>query len=181
MTDDDHEQIISEVFSLVRDLLARDELEFTILTIDEEGKRGRFKVDPRFMESGPVKDALSALLREAFRQVGIARYVLVAECWMDTRVPILPGPISRDRLDEYVAEYAKEYQRRGLSPEHGGGRDEIILMHVCDRKRSTFRVWTIDRDPITGKVRDLILSEKGSGPEVALAGRFVNLLGGDAN
>jgi hypothetical protein len=177
---DDHQRLIDQVFGYVRDQLAHGGLEFTVLTINENGHRNRLRIDPRFMESGATKDVLMDELRQAFRQQGIVRYVLVAECWMERKLPVPPGPFTRDRLDEFLAEYAKEYERRGLSPDHGGGRDEIIFMHVCDRKRSSLRVWTIDRDPITGAVRDLIAFDD-AGPEVAFAGRFVNLLDGEVN
>jgi hypothetical protein len=178
MTDIEHQTLIDEALRFVRSQIAQGGLEFTLLTIDEQGRRGRFNVDPRFVQSDGTKDVLAAELRQALREDGIVRYVLVAECWMDRRLPVTPGPLRRDHLAEVLARYAKDYERRGLSPDHGGGRDEIIFMHVCDRRHSTFRIWTIERDPITGAVQDLLPFDAGAD---ALAGRFVNLLGGEAN
>ena len=70
---------------------------------------------------------------------------------------------------------------RGYSPREGGGRDEIILIQVCDRLRTTLRIWKIDRFPLTGAVRDLVPVETASDAETGFAGRFVNLLEGRAH
>ena len=74
-----------------------------------------------------------------------------------------------------------DYRRRGYSPREGGGRDEIILIQVCDRMRTTLRIWKIDRFPLTGAVRDLVPVDTGSDAAAGFAGRFVNLLEGRAH
>ena len=47
---------------------------------------------------------------------------------------------------------------------------------VCDRLRTTLRIWKIDRFPLTGAVRDLVPVDTGNNAEADFAGRFVNLL-----
>jgi hypothetical protein len=74
-----------------------------------------------------------------------------------------------------------DYRQRGYSPREGRGRDEIILIQVCDRMRTTLRIWKIDRFPLTGAVRDLVAVDTGSNAEADFAGRFVNLLEGRAH
>jgi hypothetical protein len=81
-------------------------------------------------------------------------------------------------LEHYLTRYVDEYRRRGYSPRDGRGRDEIILIQVCDRLRTTLRIWRIDRFPLTGAVRDLVAVDTGSDAETAFASRFVNLLEG---
>ena len=155
---DDHQRLIDQVFGYVRDQLAHGGLEFTVLTINENGHRNRLRIDPRFMESGAAKDVLTDGLRQEFREQGIV--LLCADCRMldgpqvagrGSRLPVkawtngwlnMPGSMSGGACHR-IATAAE--------------RDEIILMHVCDRKRSTFRFWGRSiRDPITGEVRDLI-------------------------
>jgi hypothetical protein len=177
MTNSDHEKLISDAMHLVREeLAANGRLEFTVLAIDEQGRSGRFLVDPDFLRSGHTKDRLVLELREAFRAKGVVRYVLIIEAWMDRKLPIPPGPLSGEAFHAYMAHYADDYQRRGLSPSIGGGRHEIIMMHVCDRKHSTVRLWTMQRDPATGAVRDLVPFDLEG--DFNTLGRFVNLLEG---
>jgi hypothetical protein len=94
--------------------------------------------------------------------------------------PIPSVAVRSENLAHYLARYVDGYRRHGHSPREGGGRDEIILIRVCDRLRTTLRMWRIDRFPLTGAVRDLVPVETRSGAETGFAGRFVNLLEGRA-
>jgi hypothetical protein len=107
-----------------------------------------------------------------------ASYALVAECLMGQMKPTPSAPVRSENLEHYLTRYVDEYHRRGYSPREGGGRDEIILIQVCDRLRTTLRIWKIDRFPLTRTVRDFVAVDTGSGAETGFAGRFVNLLEG---
>ena len=95
--------------------------------------------------------------------------------------PIPFVPVRTENLAPYLTRYADDYRQRGYSPREGRGRDEIILIQVCDRLRTTLRIWKIDRFPLTGAVRDLVPVDTGSDAETIFAGRFVNLLEGRAH
>jgi hypothetical protein len=131
--------------------------------------------------SDATKDRLKRDLRRDFREKGIIRYALVAECWMGQVKPIPFVPVRTENLEHYLTRYMGEYRRRGYSPREGRGRDEIILIQVCDRLRTTLRIWKIDRFPLTGAVRDLVPVDTGNNAETGFAGRFVNLLEGRAH
>ena len=78
-------QIIETVLELARQQLRESGmLDFTVLTLDEQGRKGRIDIDPEFFRSDATKDRLKRDLRRDFRQKGIVRYALVAECWMGT-------------------------------------------------------------------------------------------------
>ena len=156
-------------------------LDFTVLTLDEAGREGRIAIDPEFFKSDSTKDRLKRDLRKDFRKKGVVRYALVAECWMGNVTPMFSLPVRREYLEHYLAQYADQYRQRGYSPNEGRGRDEIILIQVCDRMRTTLRIWKIDRFPLTGAVRDLVPFDTGSDAETIFAGRFVNLLEGRAH
>ena len=100
---------------------------------------------------------------------------------MGHQKPMPSVPARAENAQHYLARYADEYRRRGYSPSEGGGRDEIILIQVCDRLRMTQRIWKIDRFLLTGAVRDLIPFDTGSDAETSFAGRFVNLLEGQVH
>jgi hypothetical protein len=68
-----------------------------------------------------------------------------------------------------------------LAPSEGRGRDEIILIQVCDRRATTIRIWRIERLVLTGAVRDLVPVDTGNDAETIFAGRFVNLLEGQVH
>ena len=179
MADGDHQKISETVLELVREQLRADgALDFTVLTLDEQGREGCIDIDPEFFRSDATKDRLKRDLRRDFRQMGIIRYALVAECWMGQVKPIPLVPVRSENLAPYLTRYMGDYRRHGYSPREGGGRDEIILIQVCDRPRTTLRIWKIDRFLLTGAVRDLIAVETGSDAETGFAGRFVNLLEG---
>jgi hypothetical protein len=91
-----------------------------------------------------------------------------------------PGPVTREYLDRHLATYHDDYQKRELSPRKGGGREEVFLLHVCDRMKSQIRLWSIARDPASGFITKLTRVPDDSA-STAFAGRFVNLLEGRAN
>ena len=94
----------------------------------------------------------------------------------------MPGvPMRRENIDRYAEAYADDYERRGLSPREDGGRDEIILMHVSDRLRSSLRIWRIKRSPLTGGVLNRVTDDLGGDADTVFDGRFVNLLEGEAH
>jgi hypothetical protein len=182
MADDDHQKIIEAVLKLAREQLRENgALDFTVLTLDEQGREGRIDIDPEFFRSDATKDRLKRDLRRDFRRQGIVSYALVAECWMGQVKPIPSAPARSENLAHYLTRYVDDYRRRGYSPREGGGRDEIILIQVCDRLRTTLRIWKIDRFPLTGAVRDLVPVDTGNNAETGFAGRFVNLLEGRAH
>jgi hypothetical protein len=100
---------------------------------------------------------------------------------MGHQKPMPSAPVRTENLTHYLDRYADEYRRRGWSPSEGGGRDEIILIQVCDRLGTTLRIWKIDRFILTGAVRDLVPVDTGDDAETTFAGRFVNLLEGQVH
>jgi hypothetical protein len=179
MAGDDHQQLIDEVIGLAREQLKQNGmLDFTVLTVDEQGLTARMDIDTEFFRSEANKDRLKRKLRQDFREKGIVRYALVAECWMGTVMPIKSAPVRTESLEHYLDRYTDEYNRMGYSPGEGRGRDEIILIQVYDRMRTTLRIWKIERFVLTGAVRDLVPVDTGNDAETTFAGRFVNLLEG---
>jgi len=180
--DVEHQKIIDEVIGLARQQLKQDGmLDFTVLTIDEQGLPARMDIDTEFFRSEANKDRLRRKLRQDFREKGIVRYALVAECWMGTMKPVSSAPVRTENLEHYLDRYTDEYHRMGYSPSEGRGRDEIILIQVCDRRRTTLRIWKIERFVLTGAVRDLVPVDTGNDAEAIFAGRFVNLLEGQVH
>jgi hypothetical protein len=180
MANDDHQKIIATVLDVARQQLKESGMpDFTVLTLDEAGREGRIAIDPEFFRSDATKDRLKRDLRRDFRKKNIIRYALVAECWMGNATPMASLPVRSEHLEHYLTQYADEYRWQGYSPSEGRGRDEIILIQVCDRLRT--RIWKIDRFPLTGALRDLISFDTGSDAETVFAGRFVNLLEGRAH
>ena len=92
--------------------------------------------------------------------------------------PIPSAPVRTENLAHYLTRYTDEYHRRGYSPREGRGRDEIILIQVCDRRRDNAPHLEDRSLPLTGAVRDLVSVDTGSDAETCFAGRFVNLLEG---
>jgi hypothetical protein len=182
MTASDHEALIGDVLEMVRSQLKQNgRLEFTLLTVNEAGQKTREEIDPAFFQSGRNKSGLARKLRRDFRRKGIVRYILVTECWVAQMQPLPGVPMRRENIERYHAAYAGDYERRGLSPGIGGGRDEIILMHVCDRRHASLRIWKIKRSPLTGGVLDLAAVDTGNDAEACFSGRFVNLLEGQVH
>jgi hypothetical protein len=67
-------------FVLGRTLRQTGVLDFTVLTLDEQGREGRIDIDPEFFRSDATKDRLKRDMRRDFRHKGVIRYALVAEC-----------------------------------------------------------------------------------------------------
>jgi hypothetical protein len=132
MANDDHQKIIAIVLDVVRRQLTESGmLDFTMRTLDEEGREGRIAIDPEFFRSDATKDRLKRDLRRDFRKKGIVRYALVAECWMGNATPMSSLPVRSEFLEHYLAQYTDQYRQRGYSPREGCGRDEIILIQVA--------------------------------------------------
>jgi len=99
-------------------------------------------------------------MREQFRKAGISRYAIIAKCWV-TRLAMPAGPLRKPEIGR----------------DHGG-REEVVIVHVCERGSASIHVSTILRDPRTGKatgLRELVTTD---GRESLLDGRFANLLEG---
>jgi hypothetical protein len=181
MKNDDHEPLIEEVIGFVREKLKTSHtLDFTVVAIDERGHKHLLNADPRSLNSDEAKNELADALREEFRQKGIIRYAFISECWVSRVAPIPSGPVTRDYLDRHLAAYHDDYEKRGLSPSRGGGREEVVMLHVCDRMKSQIRIWSIARDPETGFITKLTRLPDDA-VSTAFAGRFVNLLEGRAH
>jgi hypothetical protein len=177
----DQESLIEEVISFLREKLKTSHtLDFTVVVIDERGHKHLLDANPESLTSGKNKNELADRLRDEFRQKDIIRYAFISECWVSRIAPMPPGPVTREYLDRHLATYYDDYQKRELSPRKGGGREEVILLHVCDRMKSQIRLWSIARDPVSGFITKLTRVPDDSA-STALAGRFVNLLEGRAN
>ena len=181
MKTDDQESLIEEVIGFAREKLKTSQtLDFTVFAIDIHGHKHLLAHDPGSLATGQAKNELADALREEFRQKDIIRYVLIAECWFSRVAPMPSGPVTRDYLDRHLAGYYDDYQKRELSPRRGGGREEVILLHVCDRMKSQIRIWSIARDPANGFITKLTpLPDDSASSE--FDGRFVNLLEGRAH
>ena len=67
MADDAHQKITETVLELVRQQLRESgALDFTVLTLDEQGREGRIDVDPECFRSDATKDRLKRDLRRDF-------------------------------------------------------------------------------------------------------------------
>ena len=76
MAGDDHQQLIDEVIGLAREQLKQNGmLDFTVLTVDEQGLTARMDIDTEFFRSEANKDRLKRKLRQDFREKGIASRV----------------------------------------------------------------------------------------------------------
>ena len=84
---DDHQRLIDQLFGYVPLLLIFFFLS-TVLTINENGRRNRLRIDPRFMESGAAKDVLTDGLRPEFREQALTGYLLIAEVLDGPQVPV---------------------------------------------------------------------------------------------
>jgi hypothetical protein len=177
----DQESLIEEVIGFVCEKLKTSHtLDFTVVANDERGHKHFLDVNPESLTSGKTKNELADRLRDEFRQKDIIRYAFISECWVSHIAPAPPGPVTREYLDRHLATYHDDYQKRELSPRKGGGREEVILLHVCDRMKSQIRLWSIARDPESGFITKLTRVPDDSA-STAFAGRFVNLLEGRAN
>jgi hypothetical protein len=178
---DDQESLIEEVISFAGGKLKTSHaLEFTVVAIDEHGRKHLLDADPRSLSGDECKTELADRLRDEFRQKDIIRYAFISECWVSRIAPMATGPVTLEYVDRHLATYHDDYQERGLSPRKGGGREEVILLHVCDRMKSQIRLWSITRDPASRFITKLTRLPDDAA-STAFAGRFVNLLEGRAN
>jgi hypothetical protein len=178
---DQQESLIEEVIGFAREKLkSTHQLDFTVFAIDEGGRKHLLNVAPGSFSSGDAKNELADALRDEFHDKGIIRYAFIAECWVSRVAPAPVGPVTREYLERHLANYHDDYEKRELSPRKGGGREEVILLHVCDRMNSQIRFWGITRDPASGFITRLTpLPADAANDEYA--GRFVNLLEGRAH
>lgn len=153
---------------------------FSVFTIDEDGKRGRLSVDPILFQNGAAKERLRRKLRTALREARVVRYATVGECWVWKQPPIGSMPVNRDDLDDYVARFLAEYERRGWSPQHGGGREEVVFVNVCDRQSASLFLWRIVRGAQEGHQVELVPHKYGASMSL-IAGRFINFLEGQVH
>jgi hypothetical protein len=161
MSDADHQKLAEKVLAWAKEQLAlRGRIEFTVFTIDEQQREATAAADPACFAGDGGRERLARNMRKQFRKAGIVRYAIVAECWL-TRPGTPAGPlrkleIGRDR----------------------GGREEVVIVHVCDRGSASIHVSAIRRDLRTGQatgLRELVATD---GTESLLEGRFTNLLEG---
>src|ERR1700733_12241823 len=99
-------------------------------------------------------------MREQFCKAGIVRYAIIAECWL-TRPAMPAGPLRNREIGR-----------------DSDGREEVIIVHVCDRRSASIHISTILRDPRTGEATGLREFATTDDKESLLAGRFTNLLEG---
>jgi hypothetical protein len=131
----DHEQLIDEVFQIAkRQLIANDRLDFSVLTLDEQGQRAKLNIDPQYFQNHAMKERLAGELRRDFERKGIVRYAVVAECWLARS----KRKMADETLEDYATRALDEYARQEFSPSRGDGRDEVILIYVSDRRGAGF-------------------------------------------
>jgi hypothetical protein len=161
MPDAAHQKLVENVLAWAKEQLAhRGRIEFTVFTIDEQQREVTAAADPACFASDPSRKRLARNMREQFRKAGIVRYAIVAECWV-TRQAMPTGPLRKPEIGR-----------------DSGGREEVVIVHVCDRGSASIHVSAILRDPRTGDatgLRELVTTD---GRESLLDGRFTNLLEG---
>ena len=106
MADDDHQKITETVLELVREQLRENGmLDFTVLTLDEQGREGRIDDRSRVFPERCDQGSPEARSAAGFRKTGIIRYALVAECWMGQVKPIPLVPVRTENLEHYLTRY----------------------------------------------------------------------------
>jgi hypothetical protein len=164
MSDADHQKLVEKVLAWAKEQLAREgRIEFTVFTVDEQQREATAAADPACFAGNSGRDRLARDMRKQFRKAGIVRYAIIAECWV-TRPAVPAGPL-----------------RNPEARRDSGGREEVVMIHVCDRGSASIHVSAILRDPQTGEptgLRELITTD---GKESLLDGRFTNLLEGRIN
>lgn len=164
MSIESHQVFIDQVLNWVRECLARrGRLEFTVFTIDEQGRQASSAADPACFAAGGGRDRLARKMRAQFRKAGIVRYAIVAECWL-TRPVTLAGPLRDPQIGR-----------------DAGGREEVVIVHVCDRRHASVHVSGILRDSRTGTAIGLRKFITTDDQESLVAGRFNNLLEGEVH
>jgi hypothetical protein len=161
MANSDHHALIEKVYTWAREHLRTDShIPFMVFTIDEKGQEGRFAADPACFSGGDSRrEDLAQMMRKRFRKTGIVCYAIAAECWVTRQAPPA-GPFRQPQIRQH------------------GGREEVVIVHVCDRGRATLHISTILRDPRTGDATGLIEIVTTDNKESMLDGRFTNLLEG---
>ncbi|MBS0641745.1 MAG: hypothetical protein JSS43_17925 [Proteobacteria bacterium] len=160
----DHQLLIEDVLTWARECLVnRGRLEFMVFTIDEQGKQVREPANPACFAADGSRERLAGKMRADFRKAGIVRYAIAAECWV-TRPATLAGPLRVPQIGSDAS-----------------GREEVVIVHVCDRRHASVHVAAILRDPRTGAALGLRKLMTTNNEESLIAGRFHNLLEGAAH
>jgi hypothetical protein len=161
MTNSDHHALIEKVCTWAREQLRTDgHIRFMVFTIDEKGQEGRFAADPACFAGGDSKrEDLAQMMRKRFRKTDIVCYAIAAECWLTRQAPPA-GPFRAPQIGQH------------------GGREEVVIVHVCDRGSASIHVSAILRDPRTGDATGLSEVATTDNKESLLDGRFTNLLEG---
>jgi hypothetical protein len=158
MRNSEHQPLIDRVMAWAEAQLEKHgRVEFTVFTLDERGRERTTTADPKCFASDGKRDRLALRMRKQFKKVGIIRYAIVAESWLThVRLPGMP--------------------QISISP--AGARQEVVFVHVCDRRGSSAHVAAIERHPLAGTVTGLRPLVTTDDMEALFAGRFVNLLEG---
>jgi hypothetical protein len=161
MSDAAHQKLVEKILAWAKEQLAsRGRIEFTVFTIDGQQRESTAAADPACFAGDRSRERLARNMREQFRKAGIVRYAIIAECWL-TRQAMPTGPLRKPEIGR-----------------DSGGREEVVIVHVCDRGRASLHVSAISRDPRTGQATGLREIVTTDGEESLLDGRFTNLLEG---
>lgn len=153
-----HQQLIEKALAWATEQLdSVGRIAFTVFTIDEQGHEATAAADPACFAGDSKR--LARKMREQFRKSGVVRYAFVAEFWV-TRLAPPVAPLRTPPLGRH------------------GGREEAVIVHVCDRRSATMHISTILRDPRSGRATGLRAFATTDDKESLLAGRFANLLEG---
>jgi hypothetical protein len=126
----------------------------------EQQREATAAADPACFAGDSGRERLARKMREQFRKAGIVRYAIIAECWV-TRAAMPAGPVRNREIGRDI-----------------GGREEVVIVHVCDRGSASIHISTILRDPRTGEAIGLRKFVTTDNKESLLDGRFTNLLEG---
>jgi hypothetical protein len=161
MPDAAHQKLVEKVLAWAKEQLAhRGRIEFTVFTIDEQQREATAAADPACFAGDSGRERLARNMRKQFRQAGIVRYAIIAECWV-TRPAMPAGPLRNREIGR-----------------DSGGREEVVIVHVCDRGSASIHISAILRDPRTGDATGLREFVTTDNKESLLDGRFTNLLEG---
>ena len=128
--------------------------------IDVQQREAKAAAESACFAGDSSRERLARKMRKQFRKACIVRYAIIAECWV-TRPPMPRGPLRNREIGR-----------------DSDGREEVVIVHVCDRGSASIHISAILRDPRTGQttgLRELIATD---GEESLLDGCFTNLLGG---
>jgi hypothetical protein len=114
-----------------------------------------YQVDNDYMETEDRKDLLCFLTSIQMQADRVFKYAFINEVWIQRVVAK-----ADERTPEEIAEQGyKEYQERGYSPSHGGGRDEAVMVVVGDEAEFVTYMWQMKRNA-KGKVTGYEAMEK---------------------